>query len=67
MPGVGFTVYKARLPNRDAQRGKSGGYRVIYFVKTSERVVLIEMYSKSDQDLISNDEIVAIINEIDTE
>jgi mRNA-degrading endonuclease RelE of RelBE toxin-antitoxin system len=26
---TGYTVYKVRLPNRDAQRGKSGGYRVI--------------------------------------
>ena len=31
VPGVGYTVYKARLPNRSAQRGKSGGFRVIYY------------------------------------
>ena len=32
--GVGFTVYKVRLKNSDAQKGKSGGYRVIYYAKT---------------------------------
>lgn len=30
---TGYTVYKVRLPNPDTQRGKSGGYRVIYFIR----------------------------------
>jgi mRNA-degrading endonuclease RelE of RelBE toxin-antitoxin system len=36
--GTGHSVYKVRLPNTDAQRGKSGGYRVIYYLKTSSKV-----------------------------
>ncbi len=29
--GLGsYRVYKARIRNSDAQRGKSGGYRVVY-------------------------------------
>ena len=27
---TGFSVFKVRIRNRDAQRGKSGGYRMIY-------------------------------------
>lgn len=51
--GTGHTVYKVRIPNSDAQRGKSGGYRVLYYVETTERVILVTIYSKSDQGDIS--------------
>ena len=30
--GTGYTIFKVRIRNRDASRGKSGGYRVIYYV-----------------------------------
>ncbi|MCA0455610.1 MAG: type II toxin-antitoxin system RelE/ParE family toxin [Chloroflexi bacterium] len=57
IPDVGYNVYKTRLPNRDAQRGKSGGYRLIYYLKTRERIILIDIYSKTEQVNISADEI----------
>jgi mRNA-degrading endonuclease RelE of RelBE toxin-antitoxin system len=41
-------VFKVRLPNRDARRGKSGGYRLLYYLSTPERVVLLTIYSKTD-------------------
>jgi mRNA-degrading endonuclease RelE of RelBE toxin-antitoxin system len=63
--GVGYTVYKVRLANRDAQRGKGGGYRVIYYVRTGEHVYLLTVYSKSERTDISANEIRAIIDEID--
>ena len=47
--GLTQQVYKARISNRDARRGKSGSYRVIYYLETGERRVLITIYSKSDQ------------------
>ena len=53
LQGVGYTVYKVRIKNSDAQRGKSGGYRVIYYVRTEEHITLLAMYSKSDQADIS--------------
>lgn len=49
VPGVGYTVYKVRLPNRAARRGKSGGFRVISYAQFSDRVILLTIYSKSDQ------------------
>ncbi len=46
---VGYSIYKVRLPNRDARRGKSGGYRVIYYLQTAEQVILVTLYSNTEQ------------------
>lgn len=55
-------VFKVRLENADSKRGKRGGFRVIYYVVTSEKVVhLLTMYSKSDKENISDEEIIKII------
>ena len=43
--GVGHVVYKVRVPNSDARRGTSGGYRVVYYVQTTDRVILVTIYS----------------------
>ena len=61
---TGYTVYKVRLPNRDAQRGKRGGYRVIYYIRTTKHVVLLTIYSKSDRSDTSVDDIQAIISDL---
>src|SRR5690606_1009113 len=53
--GVGFTVYKVRVKNSDVPKGKSGGYRVIYYVKTESDVTLLTLYSKLDQANITAD------------
>jgi len=46
--GVIYTVYKVRLKNSNIQKGKSGGYRVIYYVRTANSIVLATIYLKSD-------------------
>jgi mRNA-degrading endonuclease RelE of RelBE toxin-antitoxin system len=61
--GTGYTVYKVRLRNSDATRGKSGGYRVIYYLKTVSAVVLITIYSKTEQSDISSAKIKQILSE----
>lgn len=61
---TGYTVYKVRLPNRDAQRGKSGGYRVIYYIRAAERIVLLTIYSKSDRSDTRADDIQSIISDL---
>lgn len=63
VPGVGYTVYKVRLPNRAARRGKSGGFRVIYYAQFSDRVTLLTIYSKTDDIDISNAEIRKLVTE----
>ena len=61
IPGVGYTVYKVRVRNSDAQRGTSGGSRVVYYLQTADNVILLTMYSKSDQSDIPVDIIRRII------
>jgi mRNA-degrading endonuclease RelE of RelBE toxin-antitoxin system len=61
IPGVGYTVYKARVSNTDTGHGKRGGYRIIYYVKTIDAVVLIAMYVKTAQVDISIAEIKQLI------
>ena len=65
IPRIGYTVYKVRLPNRAARRGKSGGFRVIYYAQFSDRVILLTIYSKTDESDISAGEIQALAREAD--
>ena len=65
VPGVGYAIYKVRLPNRAARRGKSGGFRVIYYAQFSNRVTLLTIYSKTDDTDISDREIQALAQEAD--
>ncbi|MEO7908109.1 MAG: type II toxin-antitoxin system RelE/ParE family toxin [Roseiflexaceae bacterium] len=61
--GIGFSVYKVRVRNSDAQRGKRGGYRMIYYLPTNSSIVLITLYSKTEQQDIEPHEIQAILQE----
>jgi mRNA-degrading endonuclease RelE of RelBE toxin-antitoxin system len=57
---IQYQVYKVRVKNSNARRGKSGGYRVIYYLQTTEAILLTNIYSKSDRVNISNAEIEEI-------
>lgn len=61
VPGVGHDVYKVRLTNPSAQRGKSGGFRVIYYVQPVDSVFLLRVYSKTEQDDIRAEEIRRVV------
>lgn len=65
IPRTGFNLYKVRIRNRDARRGKSGGYRLIYYLQTPERIVLITLYSKTEQSDISAVELRRIIRDFE--
>jgi len=43
-----YEIFKVRIKNSDIQKGKSAGYRAIYYLKTSDSIVLGTIYSKSD-------------------
>lgn len=45
-----YPAFKVRVRNSDTQRGKSGGYRVIYYLRQGDKTVLVTLYSKSDQE-----------------
>ncbi|MBE9038663.1 type II toxin-antitoxin system RelE family toxin [aff. Roholtiella sp. LEGE 12411] len=67
IPGVGYAIFKVRIKNRNIQKGKSGGYRLIYYVKTNTNIILVTIYSKSEQEDIAAEEIQQILAEFEQE
>src|ERR1044072_9033851 len=65
IPGTTYVVFKVRVRNRDIQKGKSSGSRLIYQVESPESVILITIYSKLDQGDISANQIRRILAEFD--
>lgn len=59
--GTDYTVFKLRVRNSDIQKGKSGGYRLIYYLKTATGIILLTIYTKSEQADIEASEINDII------
>lgn len=64
--GTEYSVFKVRVKNSDIQKGKSGGYRFIYYLKTSTQIILVTLYSKSDQGDISADTINKIVSKFES-
>jgi mRNA-degrading endonuclease RelE of RelBE toxin-antitoxin system len=65
VPGIGYTIFKVRVRNRDANRGKRGGYRLIYYLQTATTIVLLTLYSKTEQADIMATEIQHILAEVE--
>lgn len=57
VPRVAATVHKVRLPNPSARRGKRGGFRILYHVKSQRHLVLIAIYAKTEHVDITDAEI----------
>lgn len=60
---LGYNLYKKRLANSSIPTGKSGGFRIIIYQKIEEKIVLISIYSKTQKDTLSDDELKAILKE----
>lgn len=65
VPGVGLPIFKVRIRNRDAGKGKRGGYRALYYLQTTTTVILVTIYSKSEQSDVSAAAIRDILHEFD--
>jgi mRNA-degrading endonuclease RelE of RelBE toxin-antitoxin system len=65
--GNKYPVYKTRVKNSDNKKGQSGGYRVVYYTKTPEAILLTTIYSKSERENISNREIEDLIEQEEIE
>ena len=61
---AGHIIYKVRLKMSDSTKGKSAGYRVIYWLKVHSGVILLTIYAKGEQTDISADEVRAILAEV---
>ena len=60
-------LFKVRIKNSDARRGKSGGYRIIYYLKTEDRILLVTIHSKSDKADVPAAEIRELIKRAESE
>ncbi len=67
IPGVPYTVFKVRTRNSDSGKGKSGGYRVIYQQTAEGTIVLVTIYSKTEQEDIAPQDIRQIILDYETQ
>jgi mRNA-degrading endonuclease RelE of RelBE toxin-antitoxin system len=55
-------VYKVRIGIKSIPVGKSGGYRVIYYiVKKENDIYMLDIYFKGDKENITNNEIIETI------
>ena len=62
---LGHDVYKVRLAISSKGKGKSGGARVITFVKVErEKVYLVSIYDKGQIDTITKYQIKELLNNI---
>jgi mRNA-degrading endonuclease RelE of RelBE toxin-antitoxin system len=57
----GKNIYKARISNSSSNKGKSGGYRVIYYIKNGNNYILLTIYTKSEKENLHSKEINKII------
>jgi len=61
---LGNDIYKIRLAIASKGKGKSGGARVLSFVKVTETTVLLfSIYSKGDVDSLTDKQIKELIEE----
>jgi hypothetical protein len=62
---VGKNCYKVRLKITSKKTGKSGGARVITFVKvTAHKIVLIDIFDKSDTENVSDSYLKELLSKI---
>lgn len=61
---LGNDVYKIRLSISSKNKGKSGGARIISFVKVIDKTVyLLSIYNKGERNTISDDEIQDLLKD----
>ncbi len=65
IPRVRYPVFKIRIRNTDIKKGKRAGYRMVYYVKTQISIILITIYSKTEQGDVSPETVRRIIAEYD--
>lgn len=65
IPG-GAGVRKLRVLNSDLAKGKSGGYRLLYYVQDqpSPLLYLLLLYAKSDQEDVTRQELQRLLDEL---
>lgn len=60
---LGFNLFKKRVSNSSIPTGKSGGFRVIIYQQIEDEIILISIYSKTQKDTLSDEELKIILKE----
>lgn len=63
---LGFNLFKKRVKNSSIPTGKSGGFRVIIYKQIENKIVLISIYSKTEKENLSDEELSNLLKEIYT-
>ena len=58
---LGKHCYKIRVANSSIPTGKRSGFRVVYYKKIKNTIYLMEIYSKSEIENISDEKILEIL------
>jgi mRNA-degrading endonuclease RelE of RelBE toxin-antitoxin system len=66
IPGLFSRVFKVRAASSDMKRGKSGGYRIVYYADDESReIYLLTVYAKTKAENIPLKDIQAVLRELD--
>ena len=60
---LGFNIFKKRVKNSSIPTGKSGGFRVIIYQQIKNKIVLISIYSKTEKENLSDEELSGILKQ----
>ena len=60
---LGKSFYKIRMKNSSISKGKSGGFRVIYFLIVDEKILILKIYSKNEIENLSNEYIFSLLRD----
>jgi len=60
---LGYNLYKKRVKNSSIPTGKSGGFRIIIYQKIEEKIVLVSIFSKTQKETLSDDELRTLLKE----
>ncbi len=61
---IGNNLYKIRVANSSIPTGKSGGFRVITFIIEDNNITLLTIYSKTQKENLSDEELKIILEKI---
>jgi len=66
IPGLFNKVFKIRAASSDMKRGKSGGYRLIFYAQDENcEIYLLTVYAKTKNQNIPVQDIQAVLKELD--
>jgi hypothetical protein len=63
---LGKSCYKVRMNIASKKKGKSGGARVITYLKIQDKqITLLDIYDKAEKDTITDKELTALLKKAD--